>query len=248
MSKKALVIPDCHVPYHHKRAFEIVLEMAKDTKDLQELVILGDFADFYAVNAHGKHPHLLHTLMKEIEEVNACLDVIDAEFPGIQKVFLEGNHEYRLERYIHQNASALFGITQWDMLFKLDKRPKWKAVDYGFMQYHKVLGSDLYARHEPYSMSSAKASLSASACNLVYGHVHRIDEAITRRPDNSRVVNFTPGWLGDNRKKDVFGYVKRPPNWQMGCAFVEVEGREFEYEIVKLNERARCRYNGKSYR
>lgn len=248
MSKKALVIPDTHVPYHSKRGLDIVLEVAASISDLSEIVILGDFADFYAVNSHGKHPALLHTLIKEVEEVNACLDMIDAAFPSIRKVYLEGNHEYRLERYIHQNASALFGVTQWDHLFKLDKRPNWKAVDYGPFQYHKVLGSDLFARHEPYSMSSAKASLAASSCDLVYGHIHRVEETLTRRPDGSKVVNFSPGWLGDGRKKDVFGYVKRPPSWEMAFSVVESEGRSFEYEIIKFDEKIRCRYNGKLYR
>jgi hypothetical protein len=250
MFKKALVIPDCHVPYHHKKAVDIILEIATDIEGLSEIVILGDFADFYAINSHGRHPKMMHILSEEIEAVNSLLDVIDDLFPDIKKVFIQGNHEFRLERYIINNAPALFGVTQWNLLFKLTQRPNWKSVHYGPMQCHRVLGSDLFSRHEPYSMSSAKASLSKCSSNLVYGHIHRKDYAIARRPDGKKVINFSPGWLGDLRKKDVFGYVKTPPLWEMGAAIVKVEGssKDFELEFLDFDERIRCQYNGKIYK
>lgn len=250
MIRRALIIPDCHIPYHHKKAVDIILEIAKDTEGLSEIVILGDFADFYAVNSHGKHPGLMHVLQKEVEGVNEVLDVLDKEFPDVKKVYIEGNHEYRLERYLVGNAPALFGVTQWDLLFGLDKRPNWLSKNYGPMQYYRVLGSDLFARHEPYSMSSAKASLAACSANLVYGHVHRRDYAVARQPDGKRIINFSPGWLGDMRKKEVFGYVKRPPLWELGAAIVSVEGRsrEFGFQMLEFDERTRCHYNGKLYK
>src|SRR5690349_21722092 len=139
MIRRSLIIPDSHIPYHNKRAMGLVFEMAKDTEGLCEIVILGDFADFYAVNAHGKHPGLMHVLQKEVEEVNSVLDTIDKLFPDQKKVYIEGNHEYRLERYLYQNAPALFGVTQWDLLFKLPERPNWRAINYGPTQYYKVL-------------------------------------------------------------------------------------------------------------
>lgn len=250
MTRKALIVPDTHAPYHHKRAIELVFTMAKDTPGLTEIVLLGDFADFYGVNGHGKHPGMMHLLTKEIDHVNEILDLIDREFPDVKKVYIEGNHEYRLERYIVNNAPALFGVTQWDYLFKLNERPNWKAINYGPMQYYKVLGSDLFARHEPYSMSSAKASLAKCSANLVYGHIHRREYAIARRPDGKRVINFSPGWLGDFRKKEVFGYVSNPPLWEMGAAIVTVEGNspDFNLQMIEFDERVTCLYNGRMYK
>lgn len=250
MIRRALIIPDSHIPYHHQKAIDLVFQMAKDTEGLEEIVILGDFADFYAVNAHGKHPGLMHVLQDEVNEVNRILDVIDTEFPNAKKVYIEGNHEYRLERYLYKNAPALFGVTQWDLLFKLNQRPNWKSVNYGPMQYHRVLGCNLFARHEPYSMSSAKASLAGCGSNLVYGHVHRKEYAIVRQPDGKRIVNFSPGWLGDTRKKDVFSYVKKPPLWELGAAIVTTEGRshEFDVQMLEFDERVRCHYNGRIYK
>ena len=250
MIRRALIIPDCHIPYHHKKAIEIVFEMALNTEGLVEIVILGDFADFYAVNSHGRHPGLMHVLQEEVNAVNEMLDLIDKLFPDIKKIYIEGNHEFRLERYLYKNAPALFGVTQWDLLFKLDQRPNWKHINYGPMQFHKVLGSDLFARHEPYSMSSAKASLAGCGSNLVYGHIHRKEYAVVRQPDGKRIVNFSPGWLGDNRKKEVFSYVKKPPLWELGAAVVTVDGnaKDFDFQILDFDEKVRCHYNGKIYK
>ncbi len=250
MVRRSLIIPDSHIPYHNKKAVELVLEMGKDTEGLEEIVILGDFADFYAVNSHGKHPGMMHVLTKEVDAVNEVLDTIDKEFPGVRKVFLQGNHEYRLERYIYNNAPALFGVTQWKELFKLRTRPNWVPIDYGPMQYYQVLGSDLFSRHEPYSMTSAKASLSKCASNLVYGHIHRIEYAIARRPDGKRIINYSPGWLGDMAEKEVYGYVKNPPVWEMGASVVTVEGesKDFDFQIINFDEKIRAQYNGRIYK
>ncbi len=228
----------------------LVFEMAADTPGLTEIVILGDFADFYAVNSHGKHPGMMHLLQEEVFEVNRILDLIDKAFPDIKKYYLEGNHEYRLERYLYNQAPALFGVTQWDLLFNLNTRPNWFPIHYGSNQFHKVLGSDLFARHEPYSMTSAKTSLARCAANLVYGHIHRIEYAIARQPDGKRVVNFSPGWLGDDRKREVFGYVKTPPTWELGAAFVSVEddSKEFDVQMISFDEHIRCHYNGRIYK
>ena len=69
MVKKALIIPDCHIPYEDKRAYDLMLEVAKDV-DPDEIVILGDYADFYAVNSHGKDAELGGSvLMDEVFEV-----------------------------------------------------------------------------------------------------------------------------------------------------------------------------------
>lgn len=248
MIRRALIIPDAHIPYHHVRALNVLIQIAKDIEELKELVILGDFADFYAVNAHGKHPGMMHALVKEVDAVNEILSTLDREFPEVVKIYIEGNHEYRLARYLYNVAPALFGVTQWDLLFKLNLRPNWKHKNYGPTQFHRVLGSELFARHEPYSMSSAKASLAACSANLVYGHVHRKEYALTRQPDGKRVLNFSPGWLGDFRS-DVYGYVKRPPLWELGAAIVTVDGRsrEFEFQQLDFDETGRCTYNGKLY-
>jgi predicted MPP superfamily phosphohydrolase len=166
MLKRALIIPDTHLPYHDKRAYKLMIKVAKEL-DPHEIVILGDYADFYSVSSHGKDPTILGLLIDEVESVNKHLDELDDLFPRAKKVYICGNHEHRLERYLCDKAPALFGITSIEHLFKLNLRPNWKFVPYGPRQNHKVLGSYLNARHEPLS-SSAKATAAKALYSLLY--------------------------------------------------------------------------------
>lgn len=241
-----VIIPDTHVPYHHVRALASWLSFAEHYQEqMLGLILLGDFADFYAVNSHGLHPTLTHLLVDEINQVNDVLSLIDATLPNTPKVYIEGNHEYRLERYLCNKAPALFGVTQWDLLFKLNQRPNWLAVPYGPTQHYKPKGLDVYIRHEPYSMGSAKASLSNSCCNLIYGHIHRREYFSVAKPCGERIFNASPGWLGDIRQKDVYSYLKKPPQWDLGFALLHESGL---YEPIHMNSLGEFSYEGKKFK
>lgn len=251
--KVALIVPDCHVPFVHKKAYELMLSVAQDlSPSLDEIVILGDFADFYSVSSHQKDPRIFSMLEDEIVEVLNRLQEIDVLFPSVKKVFLEGNHEYRLERYLCERAPALFGVTSVQHLLEFDRRPKWNFIPYGPNQSHKVLGSYLTARHEPLA-SSAKATASKALCSLVYGHIHRIEESHLVGLDGTNHVCFSVGWLGDKRQDLVFNYVKNHHQWQLGFGIVYVDEatRLFYHQKVHILEQGKqvsCVVNGKVYK
>jgi len=248
--KTALIIPDCHIPYHDQCAYQLMLNVARDLS-IDEIVILGDFADFYAISSHGRHPLLMHTLKHEVELVNSKLDELDILFPRAQKYFIEGNHEHRLERYLSNMASALFGVTETRTLFNLDKRSMWHFLDYGPNQLHSVLGSYLKARHEPVA-SSAKLTAARALCSLVYGHIHRIEQSHMVGIEGIDHVAFSVGWLGDKTQDLIFGYVKGHHQWQLGfgLVYVDPETKYFYHQKIHIltnGRRYSCVANGKLY-
>lgn len=248
--KIAAIWPDTHRPYHHKKAVELVLKVLSDVQP-DEIVFLGDYADFYCVSSHQKDPRILSHLISEVEDVNNGLDEIDRLFPRAKKVFLEGNHCYRLERYLVQNAPALLGVTEIKFLFKFNQRYNWHFYNYGPNQMYKVLNSYLFARHEPLS-SSAKATASKALCSLVYGHIHRIEESHIVGLDGTNHVCFSVGWLGDIRNDLVFNYVKSHHQWQLGfgLVYVDTESRLFYHQkipILNIDGKVSCVVNGKLY-
>lgn len=250
MIKTALIIPDCHIPYEDKKAYALMLKAAIDLKP-DEIVILGDFADFYAVSSHGKHPLLAHTLMEEIERVIQRLDELDKLFPDTRKIFLEGNHEFRLERYIQNVAPGLFGVTETKNILKLDNRPNWKFIPYGPNQCHHVLQSYLRARHEPVG-NSAKLTAQRALCSLVYGHIHRIEMSHAVGLDDTNHIAFSVGWLGDKNLDKIFGYVKNHHQWQMGFGVVRVDTSNRLFypqmiQILNIGKKYSCLVDGKFY-
>lgn len=253
--KIVLLIPDTHRPYHDKRAYALMLRVFSDIIEKYkhiadfEIVILGDYADFFAVNSHGKDPRLVSMLVEEVEDVIKALDELDALYPEARKVYIEGNHEYRLERYLLSKAPELFGITSTYHLLKLDQRPKWQFVKYKPDQAYAVAGSKLIARHEPLS-SSAKATASKALCSLVYGHIHRIEESHLVGLDGTNHVCFSVGWLGDKNKDEVYSYVKGHHQWQLGfgLAFVDTSTGYFYHNKIHILDNYSCFAAGKVYK
>lgn len=249
----SLIIPDCHIPYHDRKAYKLMLLVAKFLNKigfLKEIVILGDYADIYCLHGHGsKDPTLKLMLKDEIELVNKCLDELDKLFPKVKKVYLQGNHEYRFERYIQSNCPELFGITDFKHIIKMHERNNWKYVYYSPNQSYKVLGSKLTARHEPLA-SSAKATAAKALCSLVYGHIHRIEESHIVGLDGTNHVCFSVGWLGDKRNDKIFGYVKSHHQWQLGfgVVFVDPKTKYFYHQKINILDNYTCVFNGKTFK
>lgn len=218
--------------------------------DIGEVYLLGDYADFYCVHQHGaKDPRVGQILEKEVSAVIKRLDELDLMFPKAKKYYIIGNHEHRLERFILNNASQLFGYIDLIDVLEIRSRPGWNHVPYSPNQKISISGSKLYARHEPLG-SSAQACARKSMCSLVYGHIHRIEEGHITGLDGKSHVVWSPGWLGDVRKDKVFGYVKNTANWQLGFGIVHVNPKTkyFYHQKIHIMPDISCVFNGELFR
>ena len=218
-SKNALIIPDTHIPYHDKRAYELMLKVARQ-QPIHEIVILGDYADFYGINSHGQDPAINLRLSDEVEAVKRELRRLRKFFPKSNIVFIQGNHEYRLERYIQNKAPELFNVlSTYEILGLGDLDIKY--IPYGPNQKYKVLGTKLIARHEPIAGGThvAHGTVVKAGSSVIFGHVHRIQESqvVMINGDNHRGI--TCGWLGDSNSR-VMQYVKNHHQWALGFAIV----------------------------
>lgn len=218
----ALIIPDVHWPYADQRAYNLMLKVAQDVPDLREIVILGDWADFYAINSHGKHPKYTQTLVEEISVAREKLEELVIMFPKAKRVFIEGNHEHRLARYIYNNAPDLFGIIDVPTILSLNTLG-FEFIKYGPNQKYKVMGSNLYARHEPIGggTHAANSTVDKAGCSMIFGHIHRIQQYRKVFIDGNDHLAASVGWLGD-KNSEVMGYLKNHAQWQLGWGFVTV--------------------------
>lgn len=243
---KALIIPDCHIPYHDKRAYDLMLKVARAQK-ITEVVILGDYADFYAINSHGKSPAINQLLKKEIDAVISELKRLRRLFPKAKIVYIQGNHEYRLERYIERQCPELYDVIDCKSILKLDAL-QIKFIPYGPNQIYSVLGSKLKARHEPLAGGkyAAHASVVKAGCSLIFGHLHTIAESQVVMMDGSNHRGITCGWLGD-KDHPVMSYVKNHHQWAQGFSLVTaLTGGTFFNETKHIIGYKTC-HNGKVY-
>lgn len=249
MLLRAGIITDAHIPYEHKRRYAAMMNCFADAR-LDSLYIIGDFADSYGLQAHGpRNPGVLESYKQEVDAVNSRLDEIDQLLPDKRKGYVEGNHEYRFERYLMNNAPALFGVTDLQMLFRINQRPGWSWLPYGPHQLGKVLNSKLYIRHEP-TTTSLNGMAKEHGANLTFGHIHRIMEVYHRTVDGHQIVSFCSGWMGDARLDKIFGYVRGHNKWQNGFTIIDVapDTGFFYHHTVAFLEDDSCVFGGKIYR
>lgn len=243
---KALIISDVHCPFEDKQAYDIMLRVGEDFAP-NEIVILGDFGDFHAVSSHGATAGLKIELNEEIEYVKNKLADLRFRFPNAKIVFLEGNHEYRLARYILGNAPALEGAMTTESVLSL-KELDIAFIPYGPDQKYQVLGSKLYARHEPLGggQNMAKTTIDKGLCSMVFGHHHTIQEHRKVSFSGKDYRAFTPGWLGD-ASSNAFSYRKMHAQWQHGFALVNTdENGNFFHQIIHIMD-GKTMFNGRTY-
>lgn len=240
-NERALIIPDCHIPFEDKRAYELMLKVGQSVNP-KEIVLLGDYADFWDVSSHGKEPNIGAKLLDEVEIVISRLEELKQLFPTAKIVYIEGNHEYRLGRYIRDKASELFGLVDVPKLLQLD-RLGINFIPYGPNQKHNVLDGKLMARHEPLGGGVHVAHNTAVKAlhSVIFGHVHRIQESqiVSFHQENYRGI--TCGWLGD-QKSPVFNYVKAHHQWAMGFSVVTqtICGTWFNQMIHIIDYKCQC--------
>lgn len=210
--QRILFIPDTHRPYHDKDAWRLMLRGARAFKP-DTIIILGDFADFYAVSSHDKNPSRIASLESEIADVNEGLDEIAAL--GASRVcYVEGNHEWRLARYLAKNAAALYGMLSVPELLRLEERgfewtPYMHALRIGHLTItHDVGEAGIYA---------VKRARDAAEGNIVIGHVHAMGIHYSGSARGVSRVGAAFGWLGHvDTAGDYIHAVKKARAWTHG--------------------------------
>ena len=100
--KRAIIVPDQHFPIHDESAVKVVLKAIEFVKP-DIFINLGDVGEWESVSAwkykRRKRPPLeyqLKEMVKEIKEVNKCIDRFDKVLDKIkckERYILAGNHD-----------------------------------------------------------------------------------------------------------------------------------------------------------
>ena len=209
--EKILIVPDAHHPYVDKDAWALMLKAAKQFKP-QHIVIMGDFADCYTVSSHSKKPDRALKLKEEIEATKLALDEIK-NLGAKNNVFIAGNHEDRLIRYLQDRAPELFDFISIPQILEL-KEKGFKYVPYkqsyklGKMNFtHDTGVAGRYAHYK---------ALETFQHNVIIGHTHRIGYAVEGNANGERHLCAQLGWLGDVEEIDYMHQVKAKKEWSLG--------------------------------
>jgi UDP-2,3-diacylglucosamine pyrophosphatase LpxH len=240
--KKRFFFPDVHAPFHDRKCVELALDVLKDLNP-DEVVILGDFFDCYTVSQYSKDPKSQYKLLEEeLAEGRTLLSRIIKTAPRANIVFLQGNHEYRIDRYVSTYANALGGSINTRDVLQLPKQVKW--YPYGHRNHHQC--GKLIATHGTIcNRHCCAAMLQKYGCSVIFGHTHRMQEFNIRKADGERIKAVTIGWLGD--KDSAAEYVQNVHDFSHGFAVGHFKPNgDFFLDLIEI-EKYQLVFQGKFY-
>lgn len=112
--KNVAVWGDLHIPYHESDAVKAAIKLAKEDK-VDAIFLNGDVMDFFGLSFHEKNPKNRPRISEELESARQFLKGLRKHFPNIPIYWIDGNHEYRLERYLAVKAPELLDTSEFQI-------------------------------------------------------------------------------------------------------------------------------------
>lgn len=236
---RVLILSDEHFDDHDERAITMNIRVAAYAQP--DLIVLnGDSFDFSAISSYPKDRRdkggdVLSTLRKPY---GAYIRALNAAAPSTPILFIDGNHNERLEAFTNANAVP-FGDTIEQAYADL-VRQGGRVLWYDGMQELDILNHHVM-HGERAGKSAANATMEddfGGAQSISAGHIHGIQKVYKRvkLPGSSRWVIVTScfaGFAGNNPP----AYVKRKRDqihWIQACQLVTVNPHGDDVHINEI--------------
>lgn len=246
--KRLIALPDIHSPYEDKRSLAAVEKFMADFR-FDYYLIMGDFMDFDCISSHNKNNLRAvegKRLMKDYEHAGEILDrhqaIIRANNKKAEFIFIEGNHDQRIERYVDANP-ALEGMVEVPTALEFGRR-KFKWIPYWSQGTVFRLGKAAFIHGRYTNDAHAKKHVQRYGCNVFYGHLHDVQTySAEMMGEGNTLVGQSLGCLCLPQK-----YMQgAPTKWQQAFGIFEFfPDGFFQYTVVRLFKH-RFSYAGKVY-
>jgi predicted phosphodiesterase len=264
--EQAVILPDIQIgyfdkstdptkvelePIHDEKAISVALQVIADL-DPDQIVMNGDNLDFSDFGKYLNRVPFRNMVQPAIDRAAELCRELRQAAPRAKIIWLEGNHEARLHKYLDTYVSPTSGVTRGKLKgsdrepFPVNSVPfLCRMADFdveylvGYPENGYFLNSNLMVIHGHKVTSNGSTTtkyLNDAHQSVIYGHVHRVEYGYrTRRSPNGprTVMAASPGCLcrtdgvvpSTNSGSDHFG---RPlaigsENWQQGLAVVQYQ-------------------------
>jgi predicted phosphodiesterase len=209
--ERLFFIPDLHCPYNDKRATELMFDAMESFKP-DTVVIMGDWVDFLAVSHWPKDPRNVKSLKEEVKKAGEYLDRITAK----NKMYVAGNHEDRLQRFLTDKAPQLLDFEDVPRLLKLEERG-WSYTPY--KESTKI--GKLHITHDVGSAGryNVYKALDTFQASVVTAHTHRFAYVVEGSATGKGQVSTQFGWLGDVNQVPYMHRINAKRNWALGFGY-----------------------------
>lgn len=247
MGRVHLVVPDPHA--HFKAGNERADLVGRLILDLRPDVIvnLGDQFDMPSLSSYDKGLRSFHGKTYKAD-VDSGLDFSERMFAPIKKakkrtpytVFLQGNHEQRIDRALELSPELVGTVSIEDLDIKKyyneyvpytgKQTPGTIEIDgvtYAHFMVSGVLGRPIGGEHSAFSLVSKQFT----SCTV--GHTHTLDLCVRTNPHGRRIMGLVAGCLVDYQS-DWAGEQQRL--WWPGVVICHnVEDGQYDPEFVSID-------------
>ena len=213
--ERALFLSDIHAPFHDPVAVDVALQFARFWKP-HYLFLMGDIIDCYSVSRFSKDPQRKLDLQHEADTTVELLGRIRrAVGDDCQIYYIEGNHEYRVTKFMWSKAPELSFLRSLNLPGLLGLKDMGiKYVSKGKMEFDGFI-----VKHGHFvrkgSGYTAKAELEMAGKSGASGHSHRLGQ-IYRTDTTGSYTWVETGCLCDLEPEYGEG---KTMDWQHGFAY-----------------------------
>lgn len=218
-AKKVGLLFDIHIPYHNLKALNIAIGYLLKCK-VDTIVLGGDLLDCYQLSDFEKDPRE-RSFKYEIDTAKVFFRELRKRFKG-RVIYLEGNHDYRVERFFRQRAPELLGIEAITLPELLELRKfniEWvnnkRIIRLGKLN---IVHGHEFGRSVFSPVNPARGFYMRAKCNVIGGHHHQTSAHTENDIEGNVTGAWSVGCLSDLHPKYM------PLNkWNLGFALVEMK-------------------------
>jgi predicted phosphodiesterase len=232
-----LVLPDIHIPDEDKQSIAAVENLMRDYR-FDGCIYLGDILSFDCISSHniGNLRAVEGTrILADYDKAAALLDrhaaILRKKNKNCKIIFIEGNHEHRITRYIDAHPQ-MEGMVEVPIALELKRRgivwvPYWSEGE-----VYKV-GAATFIHGRYVNNGHAKKHVTNYGCSVFYGHTHSIDSYSLPRYEPGSHIGQSLGCLCLPQK-----YMRGAPDkWHQAIALFQfgADGN-FDYHGIRIIE------------
>ena len=258
-SEVVLVIPDSQNgyrrtadgsldPMHDRRAWDLSIQMA-DRLRPATIVLLGDMLDLAPWGSFAKPAEVKHTTQPSLVELHWWLGQLRLASPSSRILYIEGNHEFRIQRSIVDSLGEAEGIRPADDPGGHDALsvPRLLALDSLDIEYIGPYGEgfwlwdDVFFHHGTVARkgggSTVASMLKDATYSTIVGHIHRLELGckVIHGPGGQRTITcMSPGTLC--RTDGAVPAATPRVDWQQGLGVVTRGPGQTWFEVAQIHD------------
>jgi len=221
----AVIVNDIQFPFEDQPVLSHVVNFIRALSP-DTVILNGDICDCYSISSFVKDPMLRADIALEVQRAHELMESLH-HVP--ERVWIGGNHEARLQRYLWKQAPELAGIAgmTFQDLFRLG------AHDFQWLPYGEAyhLGK-LAVTHgdlvRTASGTTARAHFEKMGQSVLIGHTHRMGAYYKTQMGRPHVA-YENGCLCNLKPE----YVKNP-DWQQGFSVVHYDPKSGEFVVQQV--------------